>query len=640
MRKCVYDIEGNGLLTPYWDDKASILRPPCSRIWCVVICDLESGEYFKYGPDENIEAYKKLQEYDLIIAHNGMSYDTPAMEKIVGEPNGLGPLPRTGDTYIMSRLLYPPQGAPGRGHGIGPWGEYFRFPKGDFHEFHMYSDEMMKYCVRDVEINVMVYKFLLPQMKSDLAQAYECELKFADLLMSQMRAGAVLDKDEHEKLTQMLMIAKAEAMDQLRDIDPPGNTTVLKTVEYWLDPETGTKYSKKGEIVGRGSGAIKDRLEPGPFIQKVKPFNPKSPNQLADYFINVKGYKPKKMTDNGNPSFGEEVLDKMPYPEAEHILNYNVASNRLSQVESWDKFEYNGRVHGNINSLGATTYRCTHSNPNLGAIPAIYKPFGLECRRCWAAPEGMAMTGTDAKGLELRTLANGLAPFDDGAYIRRVLSGEIHNQNQELLGLPTRDEAKTIIYAFNYSAGLLKLGKLGESSDKLQDAATEVRLPAMYVKYLSEQGWDTDENKHIAKIGSVVKKLLFENISGLDKLLDYLKKQNNQYGWLLGIDGRRIHVDQEYSILNRRLQSDGGIIMKYAMINHYDLITAEGLTLDKDWFYSFNVHDEWQATHPPEYGELFRTAGNRAIEMAGEQLGLTCPLAGDSKTGKNWAETH
>lgn len=640
MRKAVYDVEGNGLLTPTYDKKADVLHPPVNTIWCIVVCDLQTGEYFEYGPDGLIAGYKKLQEYDLIIAHNGMSYDKPALETLVGEPNNLGKLPTHGDSYIMSRLLYPPNGAPGGGHGIAAWGEFFKYPKIDFHEFDRYTEQMMIYCRRDVEINVKVYNYLLPLMKQDLAQAYLTELEFASLLMSQMRSGAVLDLEEHRNLVQLLVIAKAEAQDKLRDINPPGNTTVTKTPEYWFDPVTGIKYSKKGEVTGRGSTVIKERLRMGPYITKVKEFNPKSPQQLADYFINVRGYIPKKVTEKGNPSFGEEVLSKMPYPEAEAILDYNIASNRLSQVESWANFLYEGRVHGNINSMGAVTYRCTHSDPNLGAIPAIYKPFGLECRRCWCAPEGMVMTGTDAKGLELRTLANGLQPFDNGKYIERVLSGEIHNQNQELLGLPTRDEAKTIIYAFNYSAGLLKLGKLGESSDMLQDAAKEVSLPAMYISYLKENGWDTEENRHTAKIGSVVKRLLYENINGLEEFTDSLRQQLSRYGWVLGIDGRRIHVDQQYSILNRRLQSDGGIIMKYAMINHKRLIEAEGLILDRDWFYQFMVHDEYQCVHPPEHTELFQWAGNESIRMVTEQLNLHCPMDGESKTGANWSETH
>ena len=640
MRKAIYDVEGNSLMTPVYDKKLDVLSPPVSTIWCIVVYDLQTEEYLRYGPDELIEGYKKLQEFDLIIAHNGMSYDHPVLEQLIGEPNDLGPLPSKGDTYIMSRLLYAPNEAPGGGHGIAAWGEFFGIHKLDFKEFDRFSEEMLTYCERDVLINVKVYQYLLPRMKADLAQAYVTELEFASLLMSQMRSGAVLDPEEHEKLVQQLHIAKAEARDKLQGISPPGNTIVTRTREYWIDPVTNKKYSLKGEVTGKGSTAIKNRLEPGPYITKVKEFNPKSPHQLADYFINVRGYIPKKLTDKGNPSFGEEVLSKLPYDEAEWILDYNIASNRLSQVESWTNFQYNGRVHGNINSMGAVTYRCTHSDPNLGAIPAVYKPFGLECRRCWCAPEGMDMTGTDAKGLELRTLANGLAPFDGGKYIERVLSGEIHNQNQELLGLPTRDEAKTIIYAFNYSAGLLKLGKLGESSDLLQDAAKEVSLAPMYISYLKENGWDNPENRLLAKIGKVAKDLLLENIEGLTEFTDSLRRQKSRYGWVVGIDGRRIPVAQDYSILNRRLQSDGGIIMKYAMINHKNLIEASGLKLDRDWFYQFNVHDEWQAVHTPEWGEFFRTCGNRAIEMAGEQLGLVCPLAGDSKTGKNWAETH
>jgi hypothetical protein len=40
-----------------------------------------------------------------------------------------------------------------------------------------------------------------------------------------------------------------------------------------------------------------------------------------------------------------------------------------------------------------------------------------------------------------------LARYDGGKYIEVILNGDIHTHNQEAAGLPTRDAAKTFIYA-------------------------------------------------------------------------------------------------------------------------------------------------------------------------------------------------
>jgi hypothetical protein len=41
-----------------------------------------------------------------------------------------------------------------------------------------------------------------------------------------------------------------------------------------------------------------------------------------------------------------------------------------------------------------------------------------------------------------------MATFDNGAYGREVVEGDVHTANQKAAGLPTRNNAKTFIYAF------------------------------------------------------------------------------------------------------------------------------------------------------------------------------------------------
>ncbi|MFA7175497.1 MAG: DNA polymerase, partial [Kiritimatiellia bacterium] len=116
--------------------------------------------------------------------------------------------------------------------------------------------------------------------------------------------------------------------------------------------------------------------------------------------------------------------------------------------QAWLKLERNGRIHGSVNTIGAVTGRCTHSNPNIAQVPGVGSPYGKECRELFCVDEGFKQVGADASGLELRCLAHYMARYDGGAYAKILLEGDIHTENQKAAGLPTRNAAKTFIYAF------------------------------------------------------------------------------------------------------------------------------------------------------------------------------------------------
>ena len=67
------------------------------------------------------------------------------------------------------------------------------------------------------------------------------------------------------------------------------------------------------------------------------------------------------------------------------------------------------------------------------------------------------MVGADLSGIELRMLAHYLARYDQGRYTKILLTGDIHTENANRIGVSRRD-VKTITYAFLYGAGNRKLG--------------------------------------------------------------------------------------------------------------------------------------------------------------------------------------
>lgn len=142
MSRVLFDIEANGFLDTV------------DTIWCVVATNLDSGVTRRYSPFDIDEAVKYLQSADVLVGHNIIGYDLPAIWKV---HHPWYEVPAIIDTLVLSRYLRPERWG---GHGLEAWGKTLGFPKGDFHEFDAYSAEMLEYCENDVKLNVKVLETL------------------------------------------------------------------------------------------------------------------------------------------------------------------------------------------------------------------------------------------------------------------------------------------------------------------------------------------------------------------------------------------------------------------------------------------------------------------------------------------------
>jgi len=282
------------------------------------------------------------------------------------------------------------------------------------------------------------------------------------------------------------------------------------------------------------------------------------------------------------------------------ILEYFTLTKRVAMVDSWvEAIADDGRIHGRVNSCGAVTGRMTHSKPNLAQVPAVYSPYGKECRELWTVPKGYKLVGCDASGLELRMLAHYM---DDKDYTQEILDGDIHTANQKAAGLDTRDSAKTFIYAFLYGAGDAKIGSIVGGN-----GATGKKLKAEFLA----------------------------NTPALRELRERIDKSSSK-GWLRGLDGRRLHIRSAHSALNVLLQSAGAIVMKQALL----LLEKYAIIYSINYKFVLNVHDEFQVEVKESQADQFGRLAVDCIKRAGSDFNLNCPLDGEYKVGSNWAETH
>jgi DNA polymerase I-like protein with 3'-5' exonuclease and polymerase domains len=329
-------------------------------------------------------------------------------------------------------------------------------------------------------------------------------------------------------------------------------------------------------------------------------FNLGSRQQIGRH-LQYYGWKPKQFTETGQAIVDEAVLGTVKgIPQAALIAEYLMIQKRVAQVQSWlEAVKEDGRVHGYVNPNGAVTGRMTHSSPNMGQVPAVYSPYGKQCRDVWTVPEGYKLVGMDASGLELRMLAHYM---NDEGYTNEILTGDIHTANQLASGLETRDQAKTFIYAFLYGAGDSKIGSIVGGS---------------------------------AKDGKRLKEKFLGNTPSLGRLRERVGVASGR-GYVLGLDGRRVYVRSQHAALNTLLQSAGAIVMKKALC----LLDEYATKWNIDYNFIGNIHDEIQTEVREEKSEVFGRLATSCVEAAGIHYKLNCPLAGEFKVGNSWADTH
>ena len=575
--KLVFDIETDGL------------NP--SKIHCIVAID-EHDKVYTFTPDEIDQGVDLLSKADTLIGHNIIGYDIPAIKKL--KDVDLTKSCNLIDTLLISRLLKPTREG---GHSLEMWGYRLKFHKSDQPEWDVFTEDMLEYCIKDVQLNKKVYEVLLKYSEGFSAESIELETSVAKILHEQERVGFKFDMEKGVMLLSQLQERMKEVEDEVHKVFKP----------RWVDEKMVTpKLKKDGTLSKQGltEYEYEERYvakDTTPFMRKsYQEFNLGSRKQIGEYLQEF-GWKPKSFTPTGQPIVDEAVLSKIKtIPQALLIAEFLLLQKRIAQVDSWiEAVEEDERVHGFVISTGAITGRMSHRNPNLAQVPSIHSPYGKDCRACWTVNEGYKLVGVDASQLELRMLAHYMK---DKVYINEIINGDIHTANQRAAGLESRDQAKTFIYANIYGAGDAKLGSVvgGNRAD-----------------------------------GKKLREQFINNTPSFKSLKDQVQRASTR-GYVKGLDGRRILIRHPHASLNTLLQGAGAILMKQALVILNDWFKLESL----DAKFVANIHDEWQIESKEEIAEHVGKIAVDSIIKAGEHFNLRCPMDGEYKIGDNWSDTH
>ena len=588
----IFDLEANGLLKQ------------ATKVHCIALCDATSGDVWSYGPDAITKGLEELYNADVIVAHNGTSYDLPLLKKLYRWNRR--PATRLIDTLCVARLLRPNVKEDDYtrldwdrkligSHSLRAWGLRLGELKDDYKgPWDEWSQEMQDYCEQDVRVTLRLLNHLRPWEYPPVP--LEIEHQAAHICHLMWEEGWTFNT----KAAQELYVKLMEQKDQLEK-------QLVEKFGEWEEVDKVLIPKRDNKKLGYKTGVAVTKM-------KTVVFNPGSRVHIEKK-LRETGWEPTEFTDSGRAKLDESILERIDRPEAKLLVDYLVIQKRLGMLGdgdgSWLRLvEADGRIHGTINPNGCVSGRATHRNPNISQVPANRAIYGKDCRALFGVPEGWKLVGADMAGLELRTFAHYLSAFDDGAYAKVVTEGDVHSHNQKLAGVDTRDKAKTFIYALLYGAGNGKLGTIiggTEKQGRILRERFQVQMPA-YSELLAQT----------------------------------VKNVATDRGYIRALDGRSLYIRSQHSALNTLLQGAGAILCKKWLIDFFEYMTNSGYThgYGGDFVVSGFIHDEIQVACKAEYAKLVGDTLVHCAKHAGDSFDFKVPLASEYRIGNNWSETH
>lgn len=455
MERLCYDIETDGLLEEV------------TTIHCIAIIDVDTLEEALYADSLAMltkgtikDGLERLMRADLTLGHNIIKYDRPAISKVTGYEL---PEDKSFDTLVACRLVWSNikdidnrrsynLGRNWGNHSLEAWGirlggqqkmEYAPVIDPDQPVYDptvkpkdakkdprwkgsIFTPMMGDYCLQDVRVNVELFKRLERKIEQlNYHRAIKLEHDAAWVLAQQERNGFKFDEAKAIKLLGKLSARREFLYGQLISTFggwwvSEGVTTPKRTLNY-RDPTTPS------------------RVAGAPFTKiKWVDFNPSSRKHIIKVLTD-RGWVPEEFTPSGEAKVDETTLKDLKFPEAKLMAEWFLIQKRLGQLadgnQAWlNVVHADGYIRGSVNPNGAVTGRATHSFPNVAQVPSCGAEYGEECRELFTVPDGWFLLGSDASGLELRCLANFMAPYDNGNYIDVVLNGDIHWANAQAAG--------------------------------------------------------------------------------------------------------------------------------------------------------------------------------------------------------------
>ena len=570
-----------------------------------------------------------FEEATILIGHNIVRYDIPAVEKILG----VKVTATLVDTLAVSWYINHTRPK----HGLEGYGEYYNVKKPEITDWeNLTKEEYAHRCNEDVKINVRLWRDLdikLSKLYPDVNNKWD----LLNYLTFKMQCAAEqealkwkLDVDKANKYLAEWGDMKEDKIEQLAEAMP-------KRVLTKVQQRPKVMYKKDGELSSHGERFEELRKEyrqpenVQSFVVKTGEVrgNPSSPEQVKDWLYSI-GWVPRTFKfvrgsddqEKQIPQIRREgelcpsVKDLVSEDPAVSILDgLSVLSHRISVLKGMVDHEVDGYVQATIAGM-TNTLRFKHAKP-LVNIPSVEKPYGKEIRGCLTAPEGYTLCGADMTSLEDTTKRHYMKPLDPNYVAEMSKEGfdphldlakhagiitqediDKHNSGEKSLK-SLRKNYKVVNYSATYGVGAAKL-------------ARETGMSKKEAQKLLDAFWS--RNWSVQKVATTLRKR---------ELFGGMWVQNPVSGFWYSLRSEK----DRFSTLN---QGTG----VYCFDNWVKKCREKGIKTVGQF------HDEIIAL--VKEGDQIETAMNMnySIQELNEQLKLNVDLGVDAQFGKTYAEIH
>ena len=570
-----------------------------------------------------------FEEATILIGHNIVRYDIPAVEKILGIKVSATLV----DTLAVSWYINHTRPK----HGLEGYGEYYNVKKPEITDWeNLTKEEYAHRCNEDVKINVRLWRDLdikLSKLYPDVNNKWD----LLNYLTFKMQCAAEqealkwkLDVDKANKYLAEWGDMKEDKIEQLAEAMP-------KRVLTKVQQRPKVMYKKDGELSSHGERFEELRKEyrqpenVQSFVVKTGEVrgNPSSPEQVKDWLYSI-GWVPRTFKfvrgsddqEKQIPQIRREgelcpsVKDLVSEDPAVSILDgLSVLSHRISVLKGMVDHEVDGYVQATVAGM-TNTLRFKHAKP-LVNIPSVEKPYGKEIRGCLTAPEGYTLCGADMTSLEDTTKRHYMKPLDPNYVAEMSKEGfdphldlakhagiitqediDKHNSGEKSLK-SLRKNYKVVNYSATYGVGAAKLSR-------------ETGMSKKEAQKLLDAFWS--RNWSVQKVATTLRKR---------ELFGGMWVQNPVSGFWYSLRSEK----DRFSTLN---QGTG----VYCFDSWVKKCREKGIKTVGQF------HDEIIAL--VKEGDQIETAMNMnySIQELNEQLKLNVDLGVDAQFGKTYAEIH
>ena len=373
---------------------------------------------------------KMLKRATVLIGHNIITFDIPAVEKVLG----IKIKARLIDTLALSWYINYKRQI----HGLDSFGKEYGIPKPPVTDWSEQPIEVYtNRCVEDVKINAALWKDLEIYLKKLYPKRKDRD-RFIDYLMFKMdclreqeSTGWRLDLERAQKNWDETTKLRDEKKDELAKFMPD-----VPKFKVMKPPAKPFKKDGSLSVLGvRWRAALKKAGKKKKYQGELKVRtgyekpNPGSHDQVKSWLFGLgwipASYKFKKDddgnerqipqvrikdSDNNSVLCPSVLLLSETHPEIEHLQGLSILIHRVSVFKGFVENCRDGRVVAGAGGL-TNTLRFKHRAPIVN-LPGVDKILGGEIRGCLMADEGHVLVGSDMVSLEDTTKRHYMMPHD------------------------------------------------------------------------------------------------------------------------------------------------------------------------------------------------------------------------------------